>query len=305
MNDMATASFIGRKTAGVGVPEILSKDDALVILNVEDGAEANDIVVSDTIYGAGWDDITSIAPSKNTVYDKFETLKSASTRDAEDTMTDGSNLPDGAAIKAYGDANWGGGGIAGSDKQIQFNDGGSFGADAGLTFDKSNGQVGIGATSLKEQAAANADTAGYGQIWVKNTAPNQLWFTNDAGTDKQLDVGATGMPSGAIVLWSGSASNIPSGWKLCDGANSTPNLKDRFVVGAGNSYAVGATGGSTTMAHTHPIPENSYAKATGGDDNSIAYVLSSNYHITDIDTNAASNTENRPPYYALCYIMKT
>lgn len=66
-------------------------------------------------------------------------------------------------------------------------------------------------------------------------------------------------PSGGIIIWSGSAASIPSGWLLCDGANGTPNLRDRFVVGAGSTYAVGATGGAATVtlsasqipSHTH------------------------------------------------------
>jgi len=46
-----------------------------------------------------------------------------------------------------------------------------------------------GTMSLKEQAAANADTAAYGQLWVKNTTPCELWFTDDAGNDSQLTGG--------------------------------------------------------------------------------------------------------------------
>ena len=56
----------------------------------------------------------------------------------------------------------------------------------------------------------------------------------------------TPIPSGAIVMWSGSIGSIPAGYYLCDGQNGTPNLKDRFVVGAGNTYAVGNTGGFTS-----------------------------------------------------------
>lgn len=60
---------------------------------------------------------------------------------------------------------------------------------------------------------------------------------------------------GMIMLWAGTLLTIPSGWALCDGTNGTPNLRDKFVVGAGTSYAVGANGGSTTSTaaggHTH------------------------------------------------------
>lgn len=60
--------------------------------------------------------------------------------------------------------------------------------------------------------------------------------------------------TGMIIIWSGSLGSIPSGWALCDGNNSTPDLRDRFIVGAGNTYAIGATGGSAdsiTVSHTH------------------------------------------------------
>jgi microcystin-dependent protein len=57
-----------------------------------------------------------------------------------------------------------------------------------------------------------------------------------------------------IMLWSGSIASIPSGWALCDGSSGRPDLRDRFVVGAGSTYAVNATGGSkdaTLVSHTH------------------------------------------------------
>lgn len=68
---------------------------------------------------------------------------------------------------------------------------------------------------------------------------------------------ASVVPPGVIWMWSGSIQTIPSGWALCDGTNGTPNLRDRFIVGAGSSYGVGATGGQNTAttssagAHTH------------------------------------------------------
>lgn len=71
----------------------------------------------------------------------------------------------------------------------------------------------------------------------------------------------TALPAGVITMWSGSIASIPSGWVLCNGSNGTPDLRDRFVVGAGSTYAVGATGGANTVtlttnnlpSHTHSI----------------------------------------------------
>ena len=62
------------------------------------------------------------------------------------------------------------------------------------------------------------------------------------------------VPVGGIIMWSGAVLNIPAGWLLCNGINGTPNLMDRFVIGAGNLYAVDATGGSKDAivpAHSH------------------------------------------------------
>jgi microcystin-dependent protein len=78
------------------------------------------------------------------------------------------------------------------------------------------------------------------------------------------------LPIGGIIMWSGAVSAIPVGWALCDGTNGTPNLRDRFVVGAGSTYSVGATGGASTVAltagqlpvHTHAA--GTLAAASGG-----------------------------------------
>ena len=62
------------------------------------------------------------------------------------------------------------------------------------------------------------------------------------------------VPSGVITMWYGSIASIPSGWYLCNGLNGTPDLRDRFIVGAGSSYAVGATGGNANavlVSHNH------------------------------------------------------
>jgi microcystin-dependent protein len=61
------------------------------------------------------------------------------------------------------------------------------------------------------------------------------------------------IPTGIIVMWSGVTA--PSGWAICDGTNGTPDLRNRFIVGAGTTYPLGTSGGSTTSSagggHTH------------------------------------------------------
>jgi hypothetical protein len=57
-----------------------------------------------------------------------------------------------------------------------------------------------------------------------------------------------GVPKGVITMWSGSIATIPAGWALCNGSNGTPNLQDRFIVGAGQTYAQGTSGGNTNLS---------------------------------------------------------
>lgn len=59
------------------------------------------------------------------------------------------------------------------------------------------------------------------------------------------------IPIGMIIIWSGAAGSIPTGWQICDGTGGTPDLRGQFVVGAGSTYAVGATGGAATMDLSH------------------------------------------------------
>lgn len=60
----------------------------------------------------------------------------------------------------------------------------------------------------------------------------------------------TALPVGSIIDWSGSVASIPSPWQLCNGTNSTPDLRNQFLVGAGGTYSVGATGGATSVTPT-------------------------------------------------------
>ena len=70
------------------------------------------------------------------------------------------------------------------------------------------------------------------------------------------------VPLGGIIMWSGASAAVPSGWHLCDGSGGTPDLRDRFIVGAGSSYAVAATGGSNA-AHAHGVSIGVSGSASG------------------------------------------
>ncbi len=67
------------------------------------------------------------------------------------------------------------------------------------------------------------------------------------------------IPRGTIVMWYGSSSNVPSGWRICNGSGGTPNLTGRFPFGA---TSAGGTGGSST--HTHPVNPPNTSTTTNG-----------------------------------------
>ena len=207
---------------------------------------------------------------------------------------------------------------------------------------------------------------------------------------------ANAVPSGIICMWSGESTAIPNGWHLCDGSSGTPDLRDRFIVGAGSTYKVKDTGGEATHklttneipshnhgftgtshshtgslsgataasagSHTHTMSENLTAASSGSHTHTINTAIVSGSKIvahgngdtvinaTNIDdettsdgvhTHSISGTitaasagahthnvtgkvtvnsttaggtvgstgggqahENRPPYFALCFIMK-
>lgn len=145
------------------------------------------------------------------------------------------------------------------------------------------------------------------------------------GTQFQL-LNANPIPSGVITMWSGSIASIPAGWYLCNGSNSTPDLRDRFVVGAGTTYAVAATGGSkdavvvshthsasvTDPGHTHTIGFVQRYGTDGGPGDPGTYSGASTttsssttgISVTNASTGVSGTNANLPPYYALAYIMK-
>ena len=150
----------------------------------------------------------------------------------------------------------------------------------------------------------------------------------------QTAVGTT-IPAGMISIWYGSIGSVPLGWYLCDGSNGTPDLRDRFIIGAGSTYAVSSTGGSASVTlttsnmptHTHVATSTvtdpghvhsiAYQSTVAGADygSSIAgssagsQTNSASTGITVATTNASAGSSTSfsilNPYYALAYVMKS
>jgi microcystin-dependent protein len=207
----------------------------------------------------------------------------------------------------------------------------------------------VAATTFTGNGAAltslNADQIATGTLNDARLSSNiprlnagSLTFTGSMTVNGNLSVpnpstlsGFGTIPLGGIILWSGAINQIPAGWALCNGGTvngrTTPNLQDRFVVGAGSSYGVGTTGGANTVtltvdqmpSHNHGFRDGFYTENyvsshyeeeywgpnrqgsgdTDGDNNWIWFVNRNT-------SNAGGNQphENRPPYYALAYIMR-
>ena len=184
--------------------------------------------------------------------------------------------------------------------------------------------------------------------------PNEIWLTygynykfilqdsvgstiatydNLYGILGTIPAASSTLPTGMILLWSGAIGSIPTGYYLCDGNNGTPDLRDRFLVGAGNTYSVNQTGGSAdaiVVSHTHTATSTSTVTDPGHNHTasgatappysaggnavfSLATVTTSTsttgITVATTTTNATAGTSgtgaNLPPYYALAYIMKS
>jgi len=190
-------------------------------------------------------------------------------------------------------------------------------SDFPITFSAAPGQSG-GNTLLSDNqftynASSNVVTAGTfsgsGASLTSLNANNLNSGTvaNARLTDSSLFV------QGMIMMYNGSSA--PSGWAICNGQNGTPDLRDRFIVGTGSSYSLGNTGGANSVtlttsqmpSHKHNTTFDNKKYFPGGGSTSINFGGAGGY---PADTFTMSNEgggqshENRPPYYALMFIMK-
>jgi hypothetical protein len=169
------------------------------------------------------------------------------------------------------------------------------------------------------------------------TGSGLICATLDGYTAQQIM--DAGTPAGVIAIWSGTEASIPSGWHLCDGSSGTPNLRDKFIVGAGSNYVKGETGGANTCTtsatitvaghaltaaetalHSHGgftdnYPTTSYNSSATGSATTIAnsapnvgrytgYAGSGSSHDHTASFTGTSNQDKRPPFMARCYIMR-
>ena len=177
-------------------------------------------------------------------------------------------------------------------------------------------------------------TYGYFYKFVLEDANSNLIasYDNIYGILGTVPATSSAFTTGMILLWSGSTGSIPSGFYLCNGSNGTPDLRDRFIVGAGGSYTVAQTGGSadsivvshnhtatsvstvTDPGHHHTYQQTPYtgcynSSGCSGWNQGISDTSTSTTGITvaTTTTNVAAGTSgtgaNNPLYYALAYIM--
>jgi hypothetical protein len=173
------------------------------------------------------------------------------------------------------------------------------------------------------------------------TAPTATASTNTTqlATTAFVQSAVSAALTGVIVMWSGSIANIPTGWVLCNGSNGTPDLRNRFIIGAhsdnsgvanttvtGSSTLTGGTKDAIVVSHTHTASTNTTGththteSAIGNFDGSQTLAngtipiggnrqtssAGDHSHTVTVDSTGSSGTNaNLPPYYALAFIMKT
>ena len=232
--------------------------------------------------------------------------------------------------------------LAGSDST---NDDVEIAGGTGISVTRNNGNK---LTIANTDTGSGANENFYLTALSFNTSNGVLTATVNGATNPTVDLdgryvsqstgGSSGIPSGGIIIWSGAANAIPTGWYLCDGSNNTPDLRGRFVVGYHNGdgdYDVNDTGGAKNVtlqssempSHFHysfrsgnhgqlqngsNLSANNYPGSGSGRANLYeGYNINSSGSVANVGktsntpSGSTSAHENRPPYYALCYIMKS
>jgi|TARA_R110000796_G_scaffold69059_1_gene157768 hypothetical protein len=172
------------------------------------------------------------------------------------------------------------------------------------------------------------------------TTPTAAAGTNTLQIASTAFALANGIPVGGIIMWSGTIATIPTGWALCNGGSGTPDLRNRFIIGAhsdtssiakttvtGAATQSGGSKDAVVVSHTHTASAvaigdhvhmqsgqtigpgaGGFAFNSGGGANNTLNTAGAGGHthtINVVTTGVSGTNQNLPPYYALAYIMKT
>ena len=206
----------------------------------------------------------------------------------------------------------------GSDIAHGLSYGSAWGIDGAALFGYNGGVLG-GMSSGNKRVALS--WTGDGKVGINKTGANDTLDVN-GGVTATTFTGNGVIPVGGIIMWSGAVNQIPSGWALCNGGNGTPNLQNRFIIGAGNLYNPNNTGGAkevTLSAGNLPPHTHNYRDSYFSENNGLNYGYAGS-NKTDNDNNPFDYYINRttdggnslnstpfsilPPYYALAFIMR-
>jgi microcystin-dependent protein len=144
-----------------------------------------------------------------------------------------------------------------------------------------------GSYGLTAANATNATNA----VNVTGTIASGVTATTQAVSTNNTQVATTAfvrsiIPAGVILMWSGSIASIPSGWLLCNGTSGTPDLRDRFIVGAGSTYAPGNTGGFATYSLSGAqLPSHTHSLSASGTTSTVDINHTHNGTTANVDIN--------------------
>ena len=189
----------------------------------------------------------------------------------------------------------------------------TFNNDSNITVTTTDKALNTFKTDINAKRAANHT------LTLKGDVTGSATFNNDSNIT--VTTANKTVAKGMIVMWYGNANAVPNGWALCNGSNGTPDLRNRFIIGAGSSYGLGATGGEVNHtltynempSHKHIIPwgetgsEGAWWGTYGNDDlwglDAESCDWNNSWRYTSPEGGGQAHN-NMPPYYGLYFIMK-
>jgi hypothetical protein len=174
----------------------------------------------------------------------------------------------------------------------------------------SDNQQGVCAGATKDCSGGNWVEPNYAALTDYEASEVTLNDSKDNDCDGQTD--EPPIPDGLILAWSGTLANVPAGWLICDGLNGTPDLRSRFVKGAGTGVEPGTTAGSASHDHGGGVSGNGTVTftsvnpplaATCGSSCSWHTAPQSHTHGSYVHSHTFSSASHDPPYFEVVFIM--